>query len=78
MGNRKGGAGIVGDVKCAIMIPMNNNTTIHISSGTMFRVVLIGLLFVALYFLRDLALVLLASVVIASAVEPGYQMVFAI
>ncbi|MEK9168073.1 MAG: AI-2E family transporter [Patescibacteria group bacterium] len=50
---------------------MNNNTTIHISSGTMFRVVLIGLLFVALYFLRDLALVLLASVVIASAVEPA-------
>lgn len=47
------------------------HTYIHISSGTMFRAVLIGLLFVTLYFLRDLVLVLLASVVIASAIEPA-------
>lgn len=49
----------------------SQHTYIHISSGTMFRAVLIGLLFVALYFLRDLVLVLLASVVIASAVDPA-------
>ncbi len=44
---------------------------IHISSGTIIRSVLFLLLVVALFYLRDLALVVLTAVVIASAIEPG-------
>ncbi len=47
-----------------------NNTHISISSGTIFRIALIGLLFWLLYFFRDLVLVLLTAVVIASSIEP--------
>ncbi|MCR4306676.1 MAG: AI-2E family transporter, partial [Candidatus Yonathbacteria bacterium] len=47
------------------------NIIINISSGTFLRAILLGLLFVLLYILRDLVLVLLTSVVIASAIEPA-------
>jgi len=50
---------------------MNNNTVIAISSGTILKTILIILLFVFLYMLRDLVLVLLTAVVIASSVEPA-------
>jgi len=44
---------------------------INISVGTMFKIVLVGILFFLLFVLRDLVLVLLTSVVLASAVEPA-------
>ncbi|MFA5841470.1 MAG: AI-2E family transporter [Candidatus Paceibacterota bacterium] len=48
-----------------------SHSTISISSGTIFRTVLILLLFVALYLIRDVILIILTSVVIASAIEPA-------
>jgi len=48
----------------------DKNTTIVISSGTIIKAILWGLLFVLIYMLRDLVLVLLTAVVIASAIEP--------
>lgn len=45
--------------------------TIRIESGTIVKAIVIALLFVALYFLRDIALLILAAVVIASAIEPA-------
>ena len=50
------------------------NIIINISSGTFLRAILLGLLFVLLYILRDLVLVLLTSVVIASAIEPATRL----
>lgn len=44
---------------------------IKIESGTIVKAIVIVLLFVALYFLRDLVLLILAAVVIASAIEPA-------
>ncbi len=44
-----------------------------ISTGTMIRAVLVVLFFGALFLLKNLVLVLLASVVVASAIEPGAQ-----
>ncbi len=46
---------------------------ITISLGTITKTIVIGLLFVALYILKDLVMVLLVSIVVASAVEPGAQ-----
>ena len=46
------------------------NMTINITSGTFIKAVLVAVLFFALYFLRDLVLVLLTAVVVASAIEP--------
>ncbi|MBI4117922.1 MAG: AI-2E family transporter [Parcubacteria group bacterium] len=51
----------------------STNTTITISTETIFKTILIVLLFVALYVLIDLVLVLLAAVVIASSIEPATQ-----
>lgn len=48
----------------------NTNLNINITSGTIFRGVLIVLLFFLGYYLRDLILLLLTSIVIASALEP--------
>ncbi len=48
----------------------DKNTAIVISSGTIIRTILIVILFVLIYVLRDLVLVLLTSVVIASSIEP--------
>ncbi|KND46739.1 MAG: putative integral membrane protein [Parcubacteria bacterium C7867-006] len=46
---------------------------ITISIGTITKSIVIVLLFAALFILRDLVLVLLVSIVVASAVEPGTQ-----
>ncbi len=48
-------------------------TIIHIGVGTIVKAIVIVLLFAALFFLKDLVLVLLVSIVVASAVEPGTQ-----
>jgi predicted PurR-regulated permease PerM len=44
---------------------------LHISTQTIIKVALFGALFFALYYMRDLVIVLLMSVVIASSVEPA-------
>ena len=49
----------------------NKNITINITTGTIVRVILLGLLVVFLYFVRDMVAVVLFSVVIASSVEPA-------
>jgi len=46
---------------------------IHISAGTIIKTILILLLFWTVFFLRDLVLIILMSIVIASAVEPAAQ-----
>ncbi|MBX4215931.1 hypothetical protein KW797_03205, partial [Candidatus Parcubacteria bacterium] len=43
---------------------------ISISTGTIVRVFVIAIIFYGLFMVRDVALVLLTSVVIASAIEP--------
>ncbi|HYF10269.1 MAG TPA: AI-2E family transporter [Candidatus Paceibacterota bacterium] len=45
--------------------------TLVISSGSILRVILFVLLFAALFYLRDIALIILTAVVLASAIEPG-------
>jgi predicted PurR-regulated permease PerM len=45
-------------------------TNVSISTGTLFRAVFVVLFFVLLFYLRDLLLVVLTAVVIASAIEP--------
>lgn len=47
------------------------NSALNISWGTMLRAVVVLLLLVALYIIRDVALIILTSVVIASALEPA-------
>jgi len=44
---------------------------IHISTGTIIRSILFVLLFALLFFLRDLVLIVITAVVIASAIEPA-------
>ena len=48
----------------------NNPTIIQINSTTIVKTVLVLIFFSFLYFIRDLALVVLTAIVIASAVEP--------
>lgn len=50
---------------------MNKDTVITITAGTIFKTLLISLLFVLLYVARDVVLVVLTAVVIASSIEPG-------
>jgi len=56
---------------------MGNNiqksTPVTITGGTITKAILIGLFFVFLYLMRDLVLVLLTAVVLASAIEPATQ-----
>lgn len=47
--------------------------TVNISIGTITKTIVVILLFATLFVLKDLVLVLLMSIVIASAVEPGTQ-----
>ncbi len=55
-------------------MPIDSEKTISITTGTIIRVgVIAGLVFLA-YFLRDLILVLLTSVVVASSIEPFAQL----
>lgn len=49
------------------------NITVNITSGIIFKAILIAILFAVLYLLRDLVLVLLTAIVIASAIEPLTQ-----
>jgi len=49
---------------------MNKDIMININSGAIVRAILFVLLFALLYFLRDLVLVVLTAVVIASSIEP--------
>ncbi len=51
------------------MAPKNNITNISISTGTMVRAVLVMVCVLLLWFLRDLALVVLTAIVIASFVD---------
>lgn len=44
-----------------------------ITSGSIVRIILISALFVALYYVRDLILIVLAAIVIASATEPVFH-----
>ena len=50
---------------------MDKGNIIGINSGTIIRFIAIVLGFVALYFLRDILLVVVLSVVVASAIEPS-------
>ena len=47
-----------------------NEMTLHISNNTIIRVALFSALFYMLYYLSDLVIVLLVSIVIASSIEP--------
>jgi len=49
----------------------NKNITINITSGTIIKAVLLVLLVVFLYFVRDMIAVVLFSVVVASGIEPA-------
>ncbi len=49
----------------------NTPTTIHVSSKTIIEVILFVLLVALLFYLRDLVLIVLTAVVIASAIEPA-------
>jgi predicted PurR-regulated permease PerM len=55
------------------MVIRPSEKTIQIGSGTIIRILLIVSLFVAIYFLRDIALVVVLAIIIASSVEPGTQ-----
>ena len=44
---------------------------LSISTGSIVRAVLIVVLFILIYILRDVVLIILAAIVIASAIEPG-------
>ncbi|MBI3633163.1 MAG: AI-2E family transporter [Candidatus Vogelbacteria bacterium] len=48
----------------------SSNTTIEITTGTIVKTILILLLFWVIYYLSNLVLIILTSVVIASAIEP--------
>jgi predicted PurR-regulated permease PerM len=50
---------------------MNTETRITITTGTFLRAILVGALAYAAWVLRDLLLLVLTAVVIASAIEPG-------
>ncbi len=49
------------------------DTTIHISSGSIIKVILFVLLVGLVWYLRELVLIVLTAVVIASAIEPGIR-----
>ena len=49
----------------------NKDINITITAGTFFKAIFVIGLFVLLYLLRDIVLVLLTAVVIASAIEPA-------
>lgn len=58
------------------MAPTNGphpRVSVSISTGTFIRAIIIGVAAYALWILRDLALLIVTAVVIASAIEPGMQ-----
>ncbi len=52
---------------------VEHDTKVIITSGTIFKVIAVGLLIWALFLIRDVVLILLTAIVIASAIEPGTQ-----
>lgn len=52
---------------------MDKNISISITTGTIIKVILIAAAAYALWILRDLALLVLTAIVIASAIEPGVE-----
>ena len=52
------------------LAPKKENVTIEITTGTIFRAILLALLLVFLYLLADILAIFLLAVVIASAIEP--------
>ncbi len=50
---------------------MKNSISVTITPGTIFTVLLIGVLAALVFYLRDLVLILLTAIVIASAIEPA-------
>lgn len=49
----------------------SNGKMIQISVGTIIKALLVVLVFVAFYYLRDIVLVVMLAIIIASAIEPG-------
>lgn len=54
-------------------MPEFQNHTISINTSTILRVILWTVFAVLLYFLRDIVLIVLAAIVIASSIEPGVR-----
>lgn len=53
---------------------MSDTKTIHsISAGSIFKVILIVILFYGLFVLKDIVLTIITAIIIASAIEPGAQ-----
>lgn len=52
---------------------VKNNLSITITSGSFVKAILLVLLVALLYFLRDIVMIVLTAIVIASSVEPGIQ-----
>ncbi len=55
------------------MATRSTDKTIQINTGTILKTLLILAGFALLYYLRDIALVVILSIIIASAIEPGTQ-----
>ncbi len=51
----------------------DSNLSVNISAGTIIKTIIIVCIFVLLYFLRDVALILLTAIIIASAIDPGVK-----
>ena len=47
------------------------DTNVHITAGSIVTVFLFGILAAVLWYLRDIVLIVLTAIVIASAIEPG-------
>lgn len=54
-------------------MPDNQKTTVDISTNTIIRILLIGVLAVSLYVLRDLVLIMLTSIVVSSFIETAVK-----
>ena len=55
------------------MATRSSEKMIQISLGTIIKTILVVLAFAVFYYLRDVVLVVILAVIIASAVEPGTQ-----
>jgi predicted PurR-regulated permease PerM len=51
----------------------DRDVTIHITSGSVVKTILFLILFATLWYLRDIVLIVVTAVVIASAIEPGIR-----
>ena len=51
----------------------NRHVTVNITGATITKIIVVAVLFFALFVLRDLLLIILAAVVIASAIEPAVK-----